>query len=65
MSFLPLLRVQRAVNEINKADHPASTLNSRFSAWNVLACAIGSAILVFAMIDTFAPRLLEIGNDSE
>jgi hypothetical protein len=59
MSFVPLLRVQSAVNEINAITEPERPLNSRFSAWNILACAVGCAALALILFESFAPELVE------
>ena len=57
-SVVPLLVVQTSVNEINSAFSPTAWRNSRFSVWNVLTCVLGAAVLIFALVNTFAPQLL-------
>ena len=65
VSFAPLLRVQSAVNEINAIVEPECALNSRFSVWNFLACAVGSAALAVLLLDSFAPELLELSDPAD
>jgi hypothetical protein len=64
-SFVPLLRVQIAVNEINAIAEPERALNARFSVWNLLACAMGSVIHLFVVLEIFAPELLELADPGD
>lgn len=56
-AVVPLLVVQRVVNEVNEKVAPDADRNSRFSAWNIVAVLFGGAFLVLALIGLFlAPQ---------
>jgi hypothetical protein len=55
-SFIPLLRVQRAVIEINRRVAPDAPANARFSALNVGGIVIGGVLLLLVVVRTFVPE---------
>jgi len=57
-SVIPLAIVQRTVNEISAKTEAEGRRNNRFSAVNILTCAVGAFVIGFALLDTFAPALL-------
>jgi len=54
-AVVPLLVVQRVVNEVNAKVAPDADRNARFGAWNVVALLLGGAILALAVIGMFLP----------
>jgi hypothetical protein len=53
LGFLPLLRVQAAVNEINRKLAPTADPNTRLRGWNVVALVLGGTLLVVGSIGLF------------
>jgi hypothetical protein len=56
LSVVFLLPIQSYVNRINAADMPGHDPNSRFGAWNWIATAAGSILLISAVIGSFLPN---------
>ena len=48
--FLPLIPVQQAVNVLNAKIAPETSLNSRFSIWNVVAILLGGSFVVLSIV---------------
>jgi hypothetical protein len=57
-SVVPLAIVQGTVNQICDKTASEDPRNNRFSAANVATCAVGVFVVLFALVDTFAPALL-------
>jgi hypothetical protein len=55
-SFIPLLRVQRAVIEINRRVAPDAPVNARFSALNVVGIVIGGLLLLLVVVRSLVPE---------
>ncbi|MFN2564970.1 MAG: hypothetical protein ABR499_08175 [Gemmatimonadaceae bacterium] len=56
LSVIPLLRVQRAVIEINRRAAPDAPVNAKFSALNVAAAVIGGLVLALIILGSFLPE---------
>ena len=50
LQFVPLIPVQQAVNVLNAKIAPETSLNSRFSIWNVVAIALGGSLVVLSIV---------------
>lgn len=50
LSFLPLLQVQKKINEINLSKNIEFNRNCRLSAWNIVAVGIGGILLLFTIL---------------
>ncbi len=55
LSFLPLIGVQRTVNELNHRVAPQADENTRFSGWNIAIVVIGGFLLIVNIIETLFP----------
>ena len=53
LSFLPLIPMQLAVNEINERVAPAAGTNEHFSGENYIAMLAGSGVLVWIVAGMF------------
>jgi len=58
LSFLPLLQVQKKINELNIKENKEFNRNCRLSAWNIVAVVIGGILILFTILGTF----LELPN---
>ena len=56
VSFIPLLAVQRVVNDIHARIVPDTDPNNTFSKKNIAAIIIGGLVLIFALIGAFIPE---------
>jgi hypothetical protein len=52
-SFVPLLAIQSAVNEINARVAPGADPNRRLGAWNIVAILVGGAMLCLVVAGLF------------
>jgi hypothetical protein len=57
LSFLPLVAVQRTVNEINAKLAPTASRNERLNSWQTLVCWIGLIGLLLGFVGTVWPEL--------
>lgn len=55
LSFLPLLVVQRSVNELNRAVAPEAPRNDSYSGLNVVGIVLGGTIILLAIVGTLVP----------
>jgi len=55
LSFLPLLVVQRSVNELNRAVAPEAPRNDSYSGLNVVGIVLGGTIVLLAILGTLMP----------
>lgn len=58
-SFVPLLFVQRVVNQLNAELRPAASKNESFTAWEIVAMAVGVAFSALGVLFQFAPHLVQ------
>lgn len=56
LSFLPLLAVQRSVNQLNLAVAPAADRNDTYSGKNVVIIVLGAILLLLALLGTLVPN---------
>jgi hypothetical protein len=57
LSFLPLLPVQRTINEANaRSTHPAP-VNAAYSGLNIAGIVLGGILLLLAIVGTLLPDL--------
>lgn len=54
-SFLPLIPVQRAANQINQRLSPGHDPNGRFTGWNILVIVLGSIFFALVLVSLFVP----------
>lgn len=54
LSFLPLLRVQSAVNRVNRQLAPQADPNARFSGWNIAGALLGGLVVALAVLGLVA-----------
>ena len=54
--FVPLLFMQKLVNQINFAAMPDAPANERFSGLNMVAIVLGGLFVVLATIGTLLPK---------
>jgi len=54
-AWLPLLPVQRAVNELNATLAPEAPRNDSYSGLNILMIVVGGVLLVLAVLGTLMP----------
>ena len=59
LSFLPLVAVQRTVNEINAKLAPTASRNERLNGWQTLVCWIGLIGLLLGFVGTVWPELAD------
>jgi hypothetical protein len=52
-AFLPLLLIQRTVNEINAAVAPKTPLNDKYSGANMLGIVVGALCLLLIVYGLF------------
>lgn len=50
LQFVPLIPVQQAVNVLKAKITPETSLNSRFSIWNVVAIALRRSLVVLSIV---------------
>ena len=66
LSFLPLLVVQRSVNELNRAVAPEAPRNDSYSGLNVVGIVLGGMIVLLAILGTLvslpAPAPVQIST---
>ena len=55
LSVIALLPVQETVNKLNCVAAPNHNPNSRFSAWNIAAIAVGGSLTVLAIVGILIP----------
>ena len=55
LSFIPLLVVQRSVNELNRAVAPEALRNDSYTGLNVVAIVLGGLIVLLAILGTLVP----------
>ncbi len=55
LSFIPLLVVQRSVNELNRAVAPEAPRNASYSGLNVVGIVLGGLMLLLAILGTLLP----------
>ena len=55
LSFLPLLVVQRSVNELHRTVVPAAPRNDSYSGLNVAGIVLGGLLLLLAILGTLMP----------
>jgi hypothetical protein len=56
LAFIPLVLVQRSVDQINKVYAPAAPSNRKFSWKNILVLVFGGMVFLLAMVGTFMPK---------
>ncbi|HAJ57511.1 MAG TPA: hypothetical protein DCL35_07060 [Candidatus Omnitrophica bacterium] len=56
LSFVPLLPVQKAINDLNAKINPGEEINSKFSGWNILGIVLGAIFLIFIIAGIFLPN---------
>jgi hypothetical protein len=54
LTFIPILAVQRVVNDINRVAAPDADRNARFGGWNIFGLVVGGILLALALVGTFA-----------
>jgi hypothetical protein len=54
--FLPLLAVQRSINDLNTAVAPEAPRNDKYSGLNVAMIVIGGLVLLLAILGTLLPE---------
>ena len=56
LGFLPLLPVQRVVNDLNRQVAPEAERNTRFTGANIAALIIGGLLLAMVILGSFLPE---------
>jgi hypothetical protein len=61
ISFVPLLPVRSAIDNLNFWLNPDFERNSKFSIWNIIFALLGSVIWILALVGTIFPEFAEQG----
>lgn len=55
-AFLCFLPANNVALQVNASANPGALVNSRFSAWNIVALALGGLIMILGIVGTFMPE---------
>ncbi|MFC1667092.1 hypothetical protein ACFL0P_04430 [Candidatus Omnitrophota bacterium] len=55
-SFVPLLSVQKVINNLKDQLTPDADINNKFSTWNIIGIALGSIVWVLIILRMILPK---------
>ncbi|MCF7870873.1 MAG: hypothetical protein K9M14_03330 [Candidatus Omnitrophica bacterium] len=56
LAFVPLLYTQKAINNLNNKLIPKTTINNKFSGWNIFGIILGIILWLLIIISIFLPK---------
>ena len=65
LSFLPLVPVQIAANELNQTLAPDAPLNDRLSRWEIMLIVLGGIFVLLAVLGTIFPPAQPIPTSTQ